>query len=279
MKRIIILGSSGFVGKSLNDSLNTKYYKIINISRSSQNNFLNVIKLVNSDYIIYCLRDKNIKKSLKLFSHFKLLLKKYSKKTKILFFSSGAVYGPRYKIKRLSEKENISLKNIEKYNGYKKIYAKEKILLEKEFMKLSKEGFKVSIVRGFTFYGRHILNYDYLISKIILAVKSKKTLIINNPNIKRSYMHADDMCRALIKIANISSTKCPVLNLGSDKILDLNKFTKILNKKFNSKILITKHNSKKIDYYVPSLTFVRRYIKLKNTINFYNAITSIIKKK
>ena len=152
-------------------------------------------------------------------------------------------------------------------------------MLEKEFMKLSKEGFKVSIVRGFTFYGRHILNYDYLISKIILAVKSKKTLIINNPNIKRSYMHADDMCRALIKIANISSTKCPVLNLGSDKILDLNKFTKILNKKFNSKILITKHNSKKIDYYVPSLTFVRRYIKLKNTINFNNAITSIIKKK
>lgn len=279
MKRVIILGSSGFVGKSLNDSLNKKYYKIINISRSSQINFLNVIKLVNSDYIIYCLRDKNIQKSLKFFSHFKLLLKRYSKKTKILFFSSGAVYGPRHKIKRFSEKENISLKNIEKYNGYKKNYAKEKILLEKQFMKLSKEGFKVSIVRGFTFYGRHILNYDYLISKIILAVKSKKTLIINNPNIKRSYMHADDMCSSLIKIANISSTKCPIVNLGSDKMLNLPKFADFLNKKFNSNILFTKNNLRKIDFYVPSITFAKRYLKLKNTVNFNNAIVSLIKKK
>ena len=142
MKRIIILGSSGFVGKSLNDSLNTKYYKIINISRSSQNTFLNVIKLVNSDYIIYCLRDKNIRKSLKLFNHFQFLLKNYSRKTKILFFSSGAVYGPRCKIKKFTENENISIKNIEKYSGYKKKYAKEKILLEKEFINLSKKGFK-----------------------------------------------------------------------------------------------------------------------------------------
>ena len=63
---------------------------------------------------------------------------------------------------------------------------------------MAKEGFKVSIVRGFTFYGKHILNYNYLISKIISAIKLKK-IKINNPNTYRSYMHADDMCKWLIK--------------------------------------------------------------------------------
>ena len=55
-----------------------------------------------------------------------------------------------------------------------KKYALEKFFLEQEFKKMAKEGFKVSIVRGFTFYGKHILNYNYLISKIISAIKLKK---------------------------------------------------------------------------------------------------------
>ena len=36
-------------------------------------------------------------------------------------------------------------------------------------------------------------------------------------------MHADDMCRWLIKILNISSDKCPIVNLGSDKKIELKK--------------------------------------------------------
>ena len=216
MKSIIILGSSGFVGKSLNDFLNKEYYKVINISRSAKLNLLDISKLMKSDYIVYCIRDKNIKKSLKLFNHFQFLLKNYSRKTKILFFSSGAVYGPRCKIKKFTENENISIKNIEKYSGYKKKYAKEKILLEKEFINLSKKGFKVSIVRGFTFYGKYILKTDFLISQIINSVKNKKKLLIDR-NIFRSYMHETDMCRWILKILMSASTKCPNYNLGQTK--------------------------------------------------------------
>ena len=90
-------------------------------------------------------------------------------------------------------------------------------------------------------------------------------------------MHADDMCRWLIKIANISSSECPVVNLGSDKIINLARFCKFLNKKFNSKIFINKNSKKQIDFYVPSIIYARRYLKLKNTVNFNNAIISLIK--
>ena len=202
MKKIIILGSSGFVGKSLNDFLNKKKYKIINISRSEKKDIFKIKTLPVSDYIIYCINCNNIKKSLNIFNHFKNLIKKQKKNLKILFFSSGAVYGPKHKNNKFKETEKIKLNQIEKYTDYKKKYAKEKFFLEKEFLKLSNEGYKVSIVRGFTFYGKHILDYSYLISKIILAVKSKKEMKIDNPNTVRSYMHADDMCNWLIKILN-----------------------------------------------------------------------------
>ena len=174
MKKVIILGSSGFVGKSLNDFLDKKKYKIINISRSKGKDILKLKKLPITDYIIYCINSKNIKTSLSIFKHFKLLLKHQTKKVKILFFSSGVVYGPQSSKKKVSEKDNIDPNKYKYFSGYKKIMQKKKYLLEEEFKKIAKDGFKVSIARGFTFYGKHILNYDYLISKLILAVNLKK---------------------------------------------------------------------------------------------------------
>ena len=278
MKKLIIIGSSGFVGKSLNDFLKKrKSYKIFNYSRTQKKNIIETNKLPESDFIIYCINNKNIKTSLKYFFHFKNILHKNKKRPKILFFSSGAVYGPRSLEKKFSEKDQIDMEKYKKFFGYKKKYAKEKYLLEEEFKKIAKDGYKVSIARGFTFYGKHILNYDYLISKLIFAVKSKKILKIKNSNTIRSYMHADDMCRWLIKILNISSNECPVVNLGSDKIIDLKKLIYFLNKNFKARIQITKSASKKIDYYIPSIKLAYKYLKLRNRINFNSAISLLIK--
>ena len=278
MKKLLFIGSSGFVGKSFNDYFKRKkFFKIINYSRTEKKDISQTTMLPESDYIIYCINNKNIKTSLKYFFHFKKLLYKNSKKPKILFFSSGAVYGPRSSKKKFSENEYININKYKKFIGYKKNYAKEKYLIEEEFRNIVKDGFKVSIARGFTFYGKHILNYDYLISNLISAAKSRKIFKIKNLNTIRSYMHADDMCRWLVKILNISSEKCPIVNLGSDKIIDLKKFVNFLNKNFKSKIQLTKKASKKKDYYIPSIKFAEKHLKLKNTVNFNNAITLMIK--
>ncbi len=278
MKKLIIIGSSGFVGKSLNDYFKKrKSFKILNYSRTQRKNILSTYKIPRSDFIIYCVNNSNIKTSLKYFFHFKKLVCKNKKKPKILFFSSGAIYGPRSFKKRFKENDYINTNKYKKFFGYKKNYAKEKYCLEKEFKKMAHEGFKVSIARGFTFYGKYILKYNYLISKIILAVKSKKIFEIKNLSTVRSYMHADDMCRWLIKILSISSNKCPIVNLGSDKIVDLKKLAFFLNKNFNAKIQIAKNTSKKMDYYIPSINYAKKFLKLKNTVNFNNAITLLIK--
>ena len=279
MRKIIIFGGSGFVGKSLKEFIRkkkTNKTQIISYSRSENKNIIKVQKLPNADLIIYCINNKNIKKSLKYFNHFKRLLKKLKKETKILFLSSGAVYGPnRFKIK-FKEKEKINFSKIENFAGYKLNYAKEKIILENEFKKLAKKGYKVSIARGFTFYGKNILKYNYAISNIINKINTKKNIIINNQNTFRSYMHETDMCRWIIKIADSSSTKCPIYNVGSDKIVNLKSLAIYLASKNNVNVIIKKTKTNMLDFYVPSTNLAKRNLKLKTTINFKDAIKLLI---
>ena len=141
------------------------------------------------------------------------------------------------------------------------------------------DGFKVSIARGFTFYGRYILKYNYVISQIINSMRSNKKIIINNQYTLRSYMHADDMCRWIIKIIEVSSTKCPIYNVGSDKVFNIKNLAKFLAKKNNSKIIFKKNKLRKSDFYVPSTYLAKKKLKLKTTINFIDAINSLINLK
>ena len=45
-------------------------------------------------------------------------------------------------------------------------------------------------------------------------------------------MHSNDMSRWILKIIKSSTEKCPIYNLGSEKILNIEKFTNYLNKKY-----------------------------------------------
>ena len=65
-------------------------------------------------------------------------------KTKILFMSSGAVYGIRNKKKKFDEKEVINIKKLKGFKNKNAMYAKEKIFLEKKFKLLAKNGYKIS---------------------------------------------------------------------------------------------------------------------------------------
>tara|TARA_Y100000590_G_scaffold469087_1_gene654818 strand:- start:978 stop:1817 length:840 start_codon:yes stop_codon:yes gene_type:complete len=278
LKKIIILGGSGFVGKSLKEFIKKKKIRIISYSRSENKNIIKIKKLPKVDLIFYCINNKNINKSLNYFNHFTKLVKDHKKKIKILFLSSGAVYGPRKLKVKFKEKEKINYTKIQNFTGYKLNYAKEKIILENAFKKLAKKGYKVSIGRGFTFYGKNILKYNYAISNIINQIKKKKNIIINNQNTFRSYMHESDMCRWIIKIADSSSTKCPIYNIGSDKIMNLKKVASYLASKNNVNVIIKKDKRKLIDFYVPSTSLAKRNLKLKTTINFKDAIKLLINK-
>ena len=90
---------------------------------------LNVKKLPKVDYIIYCLKNKDIKISNSYFNKFLNLLKTVKNKPNILFTSSGAVYGKNTIKKKDTESKKITNKSMDNLDGYKKEYAKEKIFL------------------------------------------------------------------------------------------------------------------------------------------------------
>ena len=298
MKKLLILGGSGFIGSSIVDYginkklIKYKINKIYILSRSIKtkinkkkhisityihNNILNVDKLPQVDYIIYCLKSDNTKISSSYFNQFLKLLKTLKNKPNILFTSSGAVYGKNINKKKVSEKKKIDIKAINNFKGYKKKYAKEKLFLEKKFKDLSTKNYNVSIARCFTFIGKSIIRYNYAISDLINAANNKENITLNSKiDVFRSYMHSDDLSNWLITILNNSNTKCPIYNVGSDKVINLKNLTKKIGIMSSKKISIKIKKSNKFDYYIPSILKAKKELNLKNSINLKDALSSTI---
>jgi len=297
LKKLLILGGSGFFGNSIVEyGINKKLIKhkideiyIISRSKSSKKktykhikvtyiskSIINVKKIPVIDYVIYCLKSKNIKSSNNNFNYFLKLLKTLPKKPKILFTSSGAVYG-KNRIKK-SENTTISYKKINELNGYKKNYALEKIYMENKFKELGKLNFDVSIARCFNFLGKYILNSKQAVGDMISDGLKKNIITLNtSTNVYRGYMNADDLVHWLIVILKNSNKNCPIFNVGSDKEINLRLLGQKIAKIFNKQLKLKKLKKFQTDYYVPSINKAKKLLKLKISINLNDSLNSFIK--
>ena len=204
------------------------------------------------------------------------LINNLSKKPKILFASSGAIYG-KNKTKQ-NEKSPIDLKKIYALKGYKKKYALEKIFMENKFQELGKLNFNVSIARCYNFIGKHILNSKQAVGDMILDALNKDIISLNTTgNVYRGYMNADDLVNWLIVILKSSNKKCPIFNVGSDREINLRVLGKKIAKIFNRKLKLKKIKKNQLDYYVPSINKAKKLLKLKISINLNDSINSFIK--
>jgi dTDP-glucose 4,6-dehydratase len=299
LKKLLIIGGSGLFGKSLiecgiNKKLvkhridkiyvisrkkisNKKKYKHIKIEYITKN-IENIKKLPPVDYLIYALKNKNIKSSQSNFDHFVKLLKKLSKTPKILFTSSGAIYGKNNdKIKR-SENTKINYRKINQLKGYKKNYALEKVYIENRIIELGLSNFDVSIARCFNFLGRHSLRDGQAIGHMITQGLTKKVISINNSNnVYRGYLNTDDLIDWLIIILKNSNKSCPIFNVGSDRAINIKLLGKKIAKIFNKKFKLKKRKIFETDYYIPSINKAKKLLKLKISINLNDSLNSFIK--
>jgi dTDP-glucose 4,6-dehydratase len=146
-KSLLIIGGTGFFGKSILDYLKNhnilKLNKIIILSRVIKNvkidkilkkkikiikisgNISKIKKLPDADYVIYAAILKNYNQDAKAVNNYLNLAVKYHLNSKILYISSGAVYGiQKSQIKELKENHLTKYKKIFFKKGYKKNYSR-----------------------------------------------------------------------------------------------------------------------------------------------------------
>lgn len=301
-KTLLIIGGSGFFAKSIIDNINyysffKKIKNIILLSRSvnkikierTVNNKIKIRtisadiskleKIPFADYVIYCAINYNYDEDYKAVKNYLNLAKKYHLKSKILYISSGAVYGKQPESIQGFKENYLQLNNkIFFKKSYKKEYSKIKLKNEKLLKQFGKTGAKVSIARCFSFVGPNLpLNTNYVIGNIINNIFKNENIIIKaNYKIIRSYMYSDDLVRWLLKILDHSNNLCPIFNVGSDNKVSIHKIANVLAKKYNLEILSPKISSKKIDNYIPNINKARKELNLKINNDSLEAIQKTI---
>ena len=305
-KSLLIIGGTGFFGKSIlkylsiNNFTNIKINKIFILSRGKlklaiynqklkkkfkiikiNSNILTVKNLPIVDYVIYAAILKNYKDDNNAVKKYLNLAKKYHLKSKILYISSGAIYGKQpYSV--LGFKENyFQLNNkINFKKGYKKEYSKIKLKNEKLFQQFGKLGGNVSIARCFSFVGEFLpRDSQYVVGDFIEKILNNQNLNIKaDHQVIRSYMHEEDLVRWLLKIINYSNKNCPIYNVGSDDAISIYKLANLLATKYNSNVNFDniKISDKIFDKYVPNIQKVKKELNLVNNYNTLDAIIKII---
>ena len=300
----MIIGGTGFFAKSLIDyihncTFSSKINKIFLLSRSIKK--INIKKKLNNrieikairadisklkkipfaDYIIYCAINHDYVEDHKSVCNYYKLAKKYHSKSKILYTSSGAVYGQQPKnIKKLSENYLVNNKRINFKSTDKNSYSLTKLKNERVFQKLSELKIKISIARCFAFVGRYLpRDKSYAVGNFINSILNKKNIEIkSNHRVIRSYMHEHDLSRWLLEIVKNAKTNCPIYNVGSDEGVDIRKLALYLSNKYKVDLKLEKINSDFEDRYLPSTLKAKKILNLKLSFDNYSSVSEVIQR-
>lgn len=303
-KTLLIIGGTGFFAKSIlkhfsnSKYLKNKFRKIIILSRGKLDKFdylkklkknykivkinsdiSKVKKLPYADYIIYAALLKKFKDDYLAVKNYVKLAPIYHQNSKILYTSSGAVYGKQTnKVRGFKENYLKFNKSINFEKGYKRSYSNFKLKSEKLFQRLGQKNLDVSIARCFSFVGEFLpINSGFIVGNFISNILNREPIKIkSNYNIIRSYMHEDDLVEWLLKIIFEANNTCPIYNVGSDHRVNIRKLGLYLAKKNKLNFKFEKIKKGLEDIYFPCINKTKKELKLKINFNSYNSVTKTI---
>ncbi|BEI38375.1 NAD(P)-dependent oxidoreductase [Polynucleobacter sp. HIN8] len=207
------------------------------------------------------------------------LAKEFHKESKIVYVSSGAVYGKQpANVNKIAENYDFGL--IENLEPVKQNYAAAKRDGEKYVQALGALGYKVSIARCFSFIGHYLpLNQHFAIGNFIRDGLKGKSIVVNaRHQVIRSYMYADDLVIWLMTIANIGNSACPIYNVGSSEIIEIRELAKMIAEKFNVEVIT--HPTliqSQVDRYIPSIEKAITQLNISLKYNLDSALNLTIK--
>ena len=237
MRKIIVSGSEGFVGKHLISRLSkNKKIKLIKMNRKfgDVKKKYTWRKLISADVLIHLAGQsfvpkawENPNESIRSNVLGTVMALDYCRanNTKMIFISSY-LYGNAKK-SGTNEKSRLEIKN--PYSLTKKT--------AEDICKFYSKKYKlqVAILRPSNVYGPGQKLF-FLIPDLIKKLKKKKFLI-NNTSIKRDLIHVYDLVDAIEKSFNIKS-KLEILNIGSGKSYEIKKIINILQKIYCSNLVV-----------------------------------------
>lgn len=199
-------------------------------------------------------------------------------RAKILYVSSGAVYGYQSpSIKFLTEDLRVS--SFGNLADGKRDYAFAKKDAENEVLRLRNKNIDISIARCFAFVGPWLpRTQHFAIGNFIQdGLLGKNINIKANFPVIRSYMHSDDLVVWLMTICDSANPSCPIFNVGSDEEVTINQIAEIIAKEFNVNVCRSQEaQSGKIDRYIPSIKRAKSLLGLRISIGLVDAIQRTI---
>lgn len=254
MKKVLIMGANGFIGKNLAKALNklhiqtygydylktpnsdiakyyTKYFSGDFVKTENLQNALEDIDVVYQ--LIYIGSPSHSTQNVSLDIQNNVLpnialldiIKRMEKKPKLVFASSGgAVYG--------SLKDEVA--GVDHETNPVSSYGVIKLTIEK-YIQIYHRFYNIeyTIARIANPYGMHqnLTNGVGLITRCFKSILNNETLNIwGDGSYVRDYIHIDDLTSALVKIGDNDHVNQKILNIGSGKGYDINQIIEIIQK-------------------------------------------------
>jgi dTDP-glucose 4,6-dehydratase len=312
MKTLLVIGGTGFFGKSILDAFargllnpwNVKHVTIISrhvnllIETAPQLLSQNVTlfsadittteTLPKADYVIHAAAStdvrnyvsQSVQEELNIIegiNNYCSLAKKFHIKSKIVYVSSGAVYGeqPLYidKLEELYLPGRLSAMEASKHG-----YAIAKSAAELAMIQLGNDGLNVSIARCFAFVGCWLpRDQHFAIGNFIEDALNHRAIKVKAKHkVYRSYMYADDLVEWLMSIVSASNPTCPIWNVGSQESILIEDLAKIIGFNYGVGSTACHYISDKIDRYVPSTEKIQRELGVVMKNNLITSITKTI---
>ena len=314
MATLLIIGGSGFFGKSFldaykrgllekwditqikilarcaselentNPELMDRTIKLINLDISNCNS------LPNAEYVIHAAASTDASKYLESSSaekenilkstiNYSKLAPLFHEKSKILYVSSGAVYGRQPEnVEFISE--DFSPGPVELMDCSKHDYAVAKRDSEQVIKKLGDMGCHISIARCFAFIGKYLpRNQHFAIGNFIQNAMDGVPIEVKAKGlVYRSYMYSDDLVEWLMSILVHANPSCPVFNVGSNKAIEVEELAQIIVKKENGIVKVSKHRNIAIDRYIPCVKKIQDTLNVKIKYSIEEAIEETIQR-
>ena len=294
MKKIIIIGGTGFLGFHIANFFSKKKIKVISVSRKmpKKNRRVKKVKYLYSDiskkeklysvlephldasYIVNTSGEvdhKNFKKNYK--SHFlglKNIIDIFRDKNIEKFIQIGS--SMEYGLKKSPQKESDKTKPLS-------AYGKAKLLATNYLIKISKKNkIPVFVLRAYQVYGPN-QDSNRLIPFVISQCLKGKKFPCSSGTQYRDFLYINDFIRCIELILRKKIQFAQIFNIGSGSPIKVKNVINLINKKIKSgepnfnQIRFRKEEQK---YVFPSLFKIKKVLKWRPKISFNNGINKTI---